>query len=123
MPDKSEMTDSENEEIKANSDEEEDLVNQELENLKNDDSPSASPSPQAQVSKQTQFRTRRPTHKQQLRYKHDINTTQLSLNTVELYWVNQAQRGLAHNSPTSGYDIRCRWQVVCLIYPGTTGQF
>lgn len=42
------MTDSENEEIKANSEEEEDLVNQELENLKNDDSPSASPSPQAQ---------------------------------------------------------------------------
>jgi hypothetical protein len=80
MPDKSEMTDSENEEIKANSEEEEDLVNQELENLKNDDSPSASPSPQAQVSKQTQFRTR-STYKQQFRYKHVINTTQLSLNT------------------------------------------
>ena len=46
MPDKSEMSDSENEEIRAS--DEEDLVNQELENLKND-----SPSPQPQVSKQT----------------------------------------------------------------------
>jgi hypothetical protein len=43
MPDKSEMSDSENEDVRAS--DEEDLVNQELENLKND-----SPSPQPQVS-------------------------------------------------------------------------
>ncbi len=47
MPDKNEMSDSEHEEIQAS---DEDMVNQELEDLKND-SPSPSPSPQ--VRKQT----------------------------------------------------------------------
>ena len=46
MPDKSDMSDSEIEQIPASDDE--DMVNQELENLKKD-----SPSPPPQVSKQT----------------------------------------------------------------------
>lgn len=47
MPDRSEMSGSENEEIQNDSEDEE-MINQELENLKDD-----SPSPSPQVSKQT----------------------------------------------------------------------
>lgn len=46
MPDKSEMSESENEEIRNCSDDE-DMVNQELENLKND---SRSPTPQVRYT-------------------------------------------------------------------------